>query len=132
MNNIIITVWVQRQVKDPVGVALQLPQFLHRRVLPQTELVLRKAVRTQDFLLVRVPQNGTELAIRVNVLQELPLLSVPYLHRSILSPSTSGKNILLMRGPTQCFHCSCVVVGEGLDRSVVGLFPNVEVVIVST
>jgi hypothetical protein len=67
-------------MQDTLGVASHVSYFGTARVLPQTELVLTESMRTQDLLILLIPNEGTDLTLSVHCVDELSSLDVPEPH----------------------------------------------------
>ena len=68
---------------------MQVGHLAAARVLPETQLVLAETMRTQNLLVVLVPDQRTDLAVGVHSVNQLPGLDVPETHRLVGSSSAS-------------------------------------------
>ena len=94
--------------KDAAGVALEVLDASHRRVGPESELVVGVAVAREELLLVGVPAEGADLGARVDGVQVGAELGVPELDRAVGRARARGEDVAVVGAP-----------GEGLDGGAV-------------
>lgn len=88
------------------ALTLQVGDFLHRRILPQRQLVLGVAVGRAQLLVLRVPHQARHLGASVHRFARLTAVQrVPEPDRAIGAAAASGQEVRLPGTP-----------GQGLDR----------------
>ena len=87
----------------------ELGDFPHFRVLPDAKLVVDIAVRGENLLVMRIPQERADLTVCADLVNHLTGVCVPELDRFVPTAATRGKKISFPRTPGQSFHRSLVL-----------------------
>lgn len=125
-----LPVWGHGHVEDALGVAGEVSDLVHGRVVPDAELVLGVAMAGDDLLVLLVPEEGGHLGLGVDAVDARARVDVREHNRAVGGTAAGGEEVGLPWAP-----------GEGLDgggvgrdrRAVLGatLVPDVDNVVVT-
>ena len=97
------------QVKNSGFVPRQFGHFVHRRIFPDLQRVVRESVRSDDFRVFRVPENAGNLALGVNGVAALARIHVPDTNGAIRSTASGSQKSALPRAPGHSLDCGLVL-----------------------
>ena len=109
------TVWAHSKMKNSTRVASKICYLLHLRILPNAKLVIDKAMRREDFSVVRVPLQCANLRFSLNWLYQIATVCVPKLDSLISWTTPWGKEMPLPWAPSESFNC-CLMISETIPR----------------
>lgn len=103
-------IWCHRHVQDSLGVPAKVGHFWTRWVLPQAELVFTESVRTQNLLVLLIPDEGAYLTLCIDSIDQFSCLDVPESHRLVVGSTTRRQQISLPWAPSQGLDCCLVTL----------------------
>lgn len=93
-------------MKDSRLVTSHLSHLRHRRILPQTQLVLAVTVRRQKLSFVRVPLQRAHLRVRIHRVEHRARVGVPELDATVGGTAARREQVGLERTPRESLHGS--------------------------
>lgn len=73
----------------------------HRRIFPEAQLILAKAVAREDLALVPVPLQTADLRVRIDAIQHRTRVGIPELDAPVSCASSRCQQISLERAPCE-------------------------------
>lgn len=116
-------------VKDALGVTGEFSNLSHRGVVPETELVLRVTMSTENFLGVRAPDQRAYLTASVDLVNHATSDGVVESDVTIGGTGASGEDVSFEGAPSQGLDSS-VSISEGVPGSRLTSVPDLAHVVV--
>jgi len=86
-------------VENPGGMAVEFGDLGHGRVAPEGDLVLRKAVRAHDLLVVLAPDQRAHLATGINGVDKIATVRVVEADVSVCCTTARRQQVFLPGAP---------------------------------
>ena len=109
----------------------QTHNLLHLGVLPNNNLVLAIAVRTDNLVRILTPCKIAHLTACVDLLDHCSGASVPKFDAPISCTASRSEQMMLMGRPRHGFD-SCSMGGESVERCFGKFVPDTEFIVIST
>ena len=131
-SNYCLSIRTNSQIQNPHGMSCQSSDFLHRRILPQNNLIKTVPVSRYQFITILTKNKIADLTASINTVQLSECISILKPNSPISSASPTGQQIVLMRRPSYSFNCSLMAIELAQFRLILNTPHNQFIIITPT